>query len=356
MQDNRLQKIAKVLVDYSTRVKKGDRVIISTQIGASPLALAVYKMCLEKDAYPVIRCAVPGANYIFFKHAKEHQLKRFPKVAMYEIKNTDVVIHLFASFNTRELASIDPRRLSLRAKVLNPISRWRGDKTRWVLFDYPTRAFAQEAGMSIWEYEDFVFKAIDHDWKKFSKNIHELASAVNKAKHVRIVGKQTDVEMTIKNGHCVAGDGKYNMPGGEFFTAPDKFSVKGKIMFDFPSVRYGTVVRGIKLEFRDGKVVKATANSGQDLLREMIAMDSGSCYVGELGIGCNYNITRQTNNTLFDEKIGGTIHLALGNAYLECNGKNKSALHWDLIKDLRNKGSAIYLDGKLFQKNGKFLI
>ncbi len=356
MQDSRLQKAAKILVDYSTRVKKGDRVIINTQIGAAPLALTVYKLCLERDAYPVIRCAVPGANYLFFKHAKEHQLKRFPKAAMYEIKRTDVVIHLFASFNTRELASIDPKRLSLRANVMRPISRWRSDKTRWVIFDYPTRAFAQEAGMSIWEYDKFVFKAIDHDWPKFRKYLNKLANAVNKAKHIRIVGKETDIEMTLKHGKCALGDGTYNMPGGEVFTAPDKLSLKGRIYFDFPSVRYGTVVRGIRLEFEKGKVKKATADSGQELLREMIKMDSGSCYVGELGIGCNHNIQRPVNNTLFDEKIGGTVHLALGNAYLECNGKNKSALHWDLIKDLRKKGSVIYLDGKIFQKNGKFRI
>jgi len=356
MQDTRLQKAAKILIDYSTRVKKGDRVIISTQIGAAPLALTVYKMCLERDAHPVIRCAVPGANYLFFKHAKEHQLKRFPKTAMYEMKNTDVNIHLFASFNTRELASIDPKRLALRAKVMSPVSRWRCDKTRWVLFDYPTRAFAQEAGMSIWEYDKFVFDAIDHDWPKFRKRLHKLADAVNKAKHVRIVGKETDIEMSIKHGNCVVGDGTCNMPGGEIFTAPDKLSVNGHIYFDFPSVRYGTVVRGIRLEFEKGKVVKATADSGQELLREMIAMDAGSSYIGELGIGCNFKIQRSVNNTLFDEKIGGTIHLALGNAYPECNGKNKSALHWDLIKDLRKKNSVLYLDGKIFQKEGKFRI
>ncbi|MBD3361338.1 aminopeptidase [Candidatus Woesearchaeota archaeon] len=356
MQDSRLQKAAKVLVDYSTRVKKGDRVIISTQIGASPLALAVYQLCLERDAYPVIRCAVPGANYVFFKYAKDHQLERFPRVAMYEMKNTDVVIHLFASFNTRELASIDPKRIAKRAKVMNPITRWRCNKTRWVLFDYPTRAFAQEAGMSIWEYENFVFNAIDHDWKDFSKHLHKLAAMVNKAKHVRIVGEETELEMTIKKGKCVTGDGICNMPGGEIFTAPDKLSVNGRIYFDFPSVRYGTVVRGVRLEFKDGRVVSATADSGQELLQEMIAMDEGSCYAGELGIGCNYKIQQSVNNTLFDEKIGGTIHIALGNAYPECNGKNKSALHWDLIKDLRKKGSAIYLDGKLFQKDGKFIL
>lgn len=355
MQDSRLQKAAKVLVDYSTRVKKGDRVIISTQIGASPLALAVYKLCLERDAHPVIRCAVPGANYVFFKYAKEHQLKRFPKVAMYEIKNTDVVIHLFASFNTRELASIDPKRISLRSKVMNPVSRWRCDKTRWVLFDYPTRAFAQEANMSIWEYEDFVFKAIDLDWPKFRTRLNKLASAVNNANHIRIVSDDTDLEMTHKHGKCVVGDGTCNMPGGEVFTAPDKFSLKGHIKFDFPSIRYGTIVRDIRLEFEKGKVKKADASAGKELLKEMISMDAGAGYVGELGIGCNYNIKRAVNNTLFDEKIGGTIHLALGNAYLECNGKNKSALHWDLIKDLRKDGE-IYLGGKLFQKNGKFLI
>jgi len=355
MQDLRVEKAARVLVDYSTRVKKGDRVIISTQIDASPLALAVYKLCLKRDAYPVVRCSMPGTNYLFFKYASDHQLRRFPKVAMYEMKNTDVFINIFANYNTREMAGIDPKRIAARSKVLDPIGRWRCDKTRWVLFEYPTQASAQEAGMSIEEYEDFVFRAVDLNWTQFERKLARYAVFVNKAEHVRIVGDDTDIEMTVKGSNCVSGDGACNMPGGEIFTAPNKFSVNGRIKFDFPSIRYGSIVRGVALEFEKGRVVKATAEAGQDLLRAMINTDEGASYVGELGIGCNYNITKHSNNTLFDEKIGGTVHMALGNAYPECNGKNKSALHWDLIKDLRTNGK-MYLDGKLFQKNGRFLV
>jgi len=266
MHDPRVEKAARVLVDYSTRVKKGDRVIISAQFDASPVALAVYKLCLKRGAYPVIRCAMPGANHMFFKYASDSQLKRFPKVAMYEIKNTDVFINLFADYNTRELTNVDPNRIALRSRVLNPISRWRCDKTRWVLFDYPTNSSAQEAGMSLSEFEDFVFKAVDLNWPQFEKKLSRLASFVNKAEHVRIVGKDTDIEMTIKGSHCVSGDGECNMPGGEIFTAPNKFSVKGHIKFDFPSIRYGSVVRGIYLEFEKGKVVKADAEYGLEVL------------------------------------------------------------------------------------------
>ncbi|MEM4263400.1 MAG: aminopeptidase [Candidatus Woesearchaeota archaeon] len=353
MVDSRIKRAAKILVDYSTKVKKGDRVIIAAHAAAEPLVLEIYKLCLQKGAHPVIRTLLSGANYIFFKYAKDHQLRRFPVTAMYEIKQTDVYISISATCNTREFASIDPNKIALRSKIMSPISRWRSEKTRWVLFDYPTNALAQEAGMSYAEYEDFVYSAVNQNWNKIKERLAKLASVVDKAKEVRIVGKDTDLKFTILHGKCATCDGLRNMPGGEIFTVPDKYSAEGYIYFDYPAVRNGNIVRGIRLEFKDGKVVKANAENNKEFLQAMLHIDSGASYLGEFGIGCNKNITKYTNNTLFDEKIGGTIHIALGNAYRECNGKNKSALHWDLVKDLRQNG-AIYLDGKLFQKNGRF--
>ncbi len=355
MMDQRIKKAAKIIVDYSTKVKRGDRVIIAAQAAAEPLVLEVYKLCLQRGAHPVVRMLLQGANYIFFKHAKDHQLKRFPATAMYEIKRTDVYISISANCNTREFANIDPSKLVLRSKIMAPISRWRSENTRWVLFDYPTNAFAQEAGMSYQEYEDFVFTAVNQNWNKIKERLAKLAAVMDKAKEVRIVGTDTDLSFTIKQGKCAICDGLRNMPGGEIFTAPDKYSAEGHICFDYPAVRNGNIVRGIYLEFKKGKVVKSSAENNNEFLRAMLRTDKGASYIGEFGIGCNRNITKYTNNTLFDEKIGGTIHLALGNAYKECNGKNKSALHWDLVKDLRMNG-AIYLDGKLFQKNGKFRV
>lgn len=355
MVDSRIKRAAKILVDYSTKVKRGDRVIIAAQAAAEPLVLEVYKLCLQRGAYPVVRTLLEGANYTFFKYAKDHQLKRFPETAMYEIKQTDVYISISANYNTREFANIDPRKLVLRSKIMSPISRWRSEKTRWVLFDYPTNAFAQEAGMSYDEYEDFVFSAVNQNWNKIKERLARLASVVNKAEEVRIVAPDTDLRFTIRHGKCATCDGLRNMPGGEIFTAPDMCSAEGHICFDYPAVRNGNIVRGIHLEFKNGKVIKASAENNNEFLQAMLRTDHGASYIGEFGIGCNKNITKYTNNTLFDEKIGGTIHLALGNAYKECNGKNKSALHWDLVKDLRKNG-AIYLDGKLFQKNGKFRV
>ena len=349
----RIKKAAKVLVDYCTKVKEGERVVITAPPVAQPLVLEIYKMCLQKGAYPVIRTPLPGAAYMFYKYAKGQQLTRFPKIAMYEMKNTDAYIAIRAPRNTSEFASIDPKKIAERAKVLRPISKYRLQNVKWVAFDYPTPAYAQNAGMSLHDYEDFAFNAISLDWKNLNTRLQKIADRVNQAKEVHIVGPGTDLSFTLKTTNCVLGDGTNNMPGGEVFTAPDKYSVNGFITFNYPAIYRSNEVRGVYLEFKRGKVVKEEARSGLDFLRAMLNLDAGSRYVGEWGIGCNYNIKQFTKNTLFDEKIGGTIHLALGHGYKECNAKNRSALHWDLVKDLRRNG-AIYLDGKLFQKNGRF--
>ena len=353
MTNVRTTKIAKVLVDYSTGVKEGERVVITAPPVASPLVLEVYKLCLQKGAHPVIRTPLPGAAYLFYKHAKDNQIKRFPKTALYEIKNTDVYIAIRAPINTSEFASVDPGKIAMRSKVLSPISKWRLQKTKWVAFDYPTSAYAQNAGMSLADYEDFAFHAINLNWNRLKKLLQRIAGAVNSSEKVHVVGPGTDLRFTVKSTRCVLGDGTNNMPGGEVFTAPDKYSVNGHVTFNYPAIYRSNEVRGVKLEFKKGKVVKEAAHSGLDFLKAMLNLDTGSRYVGEWGIGCNYNINKFTKNTLFDEKIGGTVHFALGHGYKECNAKIRSALHWDLVKDLRRNG-AIYLDGKLFQKNGRF--
>ena len=353
MTNTRVEKIAKVLVDYSTRVKDGERVVITAPPIASPLVLEVYKLCLQRGAHPVIRTPLPGSAYLFYKYAQEHQLKRFPKSAMYEMKNTDAYISIRAPVNTSEFCTVDPNKIAMRSKTMQPLSKYRLQNVKWVAFDYPTSAYAQNAGMSLHDYEDFAFKAVSLNWVKLRQRLQKIADAVNASEKVEVVGPGTDLNFTIKSTNCVLGDGTNNMPGGEVFTAPDKYSMNGHITFNYPAIYRSNEVRGIQLEFKKGKVIKEDAHSGLDFLRAMLNLDSGSRFVGEWGIGCNYNISKFTKNTLFDEKIGGTVHFAMGHGYKECNAKIRSALHWDIVKDLR-RNAAIYLDGKLFQKNGRF--
>lgn len=353
MTNKRIEKMAKVLVDYSASVKDGERVVITAPPAAGPLVLEVYKLCLQRGAHPVIRSPLPGAAYLFYKYAKDHQLSRFPKIAMYEMKNTDAYISIRAPVNTSEFCTVDPSKIAARSKVLRPISKYRLKNVKWVAFDYPTTAYAQNAGMSLQDYEEFAFKAVNLNWAKFRTKLQKIAGAVNSSEKVEVVGPGTDLKFTIKSTRCVLGDGTNNMPGGEVFTAPDKLSMNGSITFNYPAVYRSNEVRGIYLEFKKGKVVKENAHSGLDFLKAMLNLDSGSRFVGEWGIGCNYNIKKFTKNTLFDEKIGGTVHFALGHGYKECNAKIRSALHWDIVKDLR-RNATIHLDGKLFQKNGRF--
>ncbi len=356
MVDPRVRKLAEILVDYSTKVKKGDRVLIDADVDAHPLILEVYKLCLQRGAYPRVKIRYPGLAYIFFKYASAEQVRYFPEVEYYEIKHTDVYIRIRAPRNLRELESVDPTKISERMKVLKPILDWRVDKTRWVVVDYPTPALAQEAGMSMEEYEDFLFKACLIDWKELSKKLHKLKEILDKTDKVKIIGEDTELEFSIKGRVAIVADGEKNMPDGEVFTSVLEDSVNGYIYFDLPAVYLGRVVEGVRLEFKDGVVVKASARVNEELLKRILETDEGARRIGEFGIGLNYNITRPTKNILFDEKIGGTIHLALGRGYKETLSKNESAIHWDLIKDMRKKGSRIYFDGKLVFEDGKWLI
>ncbi len=359
MVDERTKKLAKVLVEHSTKIKKGDVVVISGEVIAEPLIKEVYRLCLKKGAYPSVHVQLPGMGPLFYKNANNAQLKRFPEVTMYESKKADAFIGIWGTTNTREMSNIDPKKMAIRSRVVNPISKIRMQK-RWVGTDYPTNALAIEAGMSLEEYEDFFYKACLVDYKKMEKKHAKLKKIIDKGSEVRIVGKNTDLKMSIKNMVASAACGDHNVPDGEVFTAPEKYSVEGHIEFSYPAIRAGNEVDGIYVEFKKGKAVVAKATKNEKFLKSMLGMDKGSSYLGELGIGTNYGITKYTKNLLFDEKIGGTVHLAFGMGYPECAPKNKknlndSALHWDIVKDMR-QGGRLYVDGKLIQKNGKFLI
>lgn len=353
MTDPRIVSTAKILVEHSTKVKKGERVRINTDPTSAPLAKEIYTLCIQKGAYPSVNCSLPGFSYTYYKYASDEQLKKFPDIAMYEAKNTQVWISISGEDNTREFTNIDHKKMALRRKTTNPLSEQIINHTRWVGFDYPTNALAQDAGMSLEEYEDFVYGSVLLDWKKWSKRMQPLREAMNKTDKVRIVTEDTDITMSIKGRNAVIGDGSCNMPDGEVFTAPIVESVEGHICFQYPAIYNGNEVEGVRIEFKKGKAINEKASKNQKFLTTMLNTDKGARYLGELGIGANYNIQKFTKNILFDEKIGGSVHIAFGSAYKECKGTNKSALHWDMIKDLR-KGGELYFDGRLVQKNGKF--
>jgi aminopeptidase len=240
-----------------------------------------------------------------------------------------------------------------RRKVTKPISELILKKDNWVILEYPTNALAQDAEMSLEEYQDFVFDACNIDWSAIEKKQTKLKEVFDKGEEVHILGEDTDLTFSIKGRTANKCYGTRNMPDGEVFLAPVDDSANGHIKYTFPVIYMGKEVDGVKLWFENGKVIKATAEKNEEFLKEMIAMDEGASRLGEFGIGMNYNIQKFTKQILFDEKIGGTIHLALGMAYKEGGGVNESALHWDMIKDLR-KGGKIILDGKTVQENGKF--
>jgi aminopeptidase len=355
MVDQRIKKLAEIFVNYSVKIKKGDTVEISCGPEAQPLVLELSKLILQKGAVPLIRSGIPGTANVYYKYASEEILKRFPKIAMYEAKNCDAWITIGTEYNTRELSNIDPKKMAIRGKVARKISDYIVNKDNWVLFEFPTNALAQDAEMSLEEFEDFVYDACVVDWEKEAKRQQKLMELVDKTEKVRILHDDTDLRFSIKGKKAIKCCGHRNMPDGEVFTEPVKHSVNGHIKYSFPAIKGGREVDGIRLEFKDGKVVKATAEKNEEYLKTMINVDEGASYIGEFGIGVNYNIKKFVKQILFDEKIGGTVHFALGRAYAETGGENKSSIHWDMIKDLRN-GGKVYFDDKLVMENGKWKI
>jgi len=355
MKDPRIERLAKILVDYSTRVKKGEVVEIFSHEAGKPLFLEVYKQVIKREPKEIIaNIRFPETAEIYYKNVSDRQLRQFPKLAMHLTKNTNVTIQISAPTNLKSLGSIDPKRQSVRAKTMQPLSDYAVKNIRWVLTEYPTEALAQEAEMSLDEFEDFVFSATNIDWTKMSKSQDKIKKVFDNAEKVSIVAEGTELELSLRGRLAVKGNGSHNMPDGEIFFAPIDNSANGKITFTYPAIYAGREVDGITLEFKDGKVIRASATKNNGFLQQMLNTDKGAKYLGEFGIGTNTGITKYIKNILFDEKIAGTIHLALGMAYEECGGKNKSAIHWDMIKDLR-KGGYIYVNDRLVQKNGKWL-
>lgn len=349
--DPRASQHAKLIVTYATGVKKGDQVLIMASDYGLDLASEIYKEAAKLGGSPLIVMTPSEVTRAYYEVTPEEFLDIYPK-HLYELtKASDVVVSIRSDINTKTLGNVNPKKLTRRDKTVRPIQDERLSK-RWCLTQAPTPGFAQDADMSLKEYEDFVYSAILIDWAGQRTQMEKLKKALDQADKVRLVGEKTDLTMSVKGRNAIVGDATHNVPGGEVYTAPVDDSAEGEICFDLPGIRYGREIKGIRLKFSKGEVVDYSGETNQDALKSIIETDQGSKRIGELGIGTNRGIKRFTKNILFDEKIGDTIHLALGNAYKDCGGINKSAIHWDIIKTM--KPGQILLDGKVLQKDGKF--
>jgi aminopeptidase len=357
--DPRIRKLAQQTVRYSLEVKPGTNVIISGGEEAKEFILELYKEVILQGAHPIVNVRLDGMNDFFYKYANKHQLEKFPDLQMHQIKNSQYYIGINTSGNTRELSNADPKKIMIRKKVTRPIGDHvvnSADKEEgWmkrVTIGFPCMALAQEAGMSLNDYENFVFNACLIDWKKFGKRMDKLTSVFEKGNEVHLIGDGVDLKFSIRGKNCVSDKGEENMPGGEVFMAPVRESMNGTISFDYPRVVNGNLISGVKLKFENGKVVEYSAEQGEGFLKELLNTDENAKYVGEFGVGCNPGIKQYTNDLLFDEKLDCTIHLALGMAYKQNGGGNDSAIHVDIVKDM--KKAKMLLDGKVIQENGKW--
>jgi len=356
MRDPRIEQLADVLINHSTMIKPKETVLIaSTELG-KPLVEALYQKVLALGAFPLLKLTFSTLQPLYFKNADIEQLDTLLEIEELVYKKADVLINIRAPGNMKELSSVEPDRMTRRMKTMQPIQEWViAGNLRWTLCNFPTQALAQEAEMSLDEYEEFVFGATNIDWSAQAEFLQKIKEVFDQGEEVHLVGENTDLKFNLAGRSGIVCDGSHNMPDGEVFYAPVDDSAEGYINYDFPAIYQGREVNNVRLEFKNGQVVKASADKNEALLQKVTETDEGAKRIGEFGIGTNYGITKFTKDILFDEKIGGTIHLALGRAYPEGGGINQSAVHWDMVKDLRSNGK-IYLDGKLVQENGEFKI
>ncbi len=367
MRDPRAERLAKILVGYSTEVKEGEVVSIDGESAGAPLLLAVYEEVLKAGAHPILNVSLDGQAAIYYKHAGDAQLDWIAPTSEWLLANADVRISVGASTNTRELSGVEPQRQTRRQIATGELlgramERSAEGELRWCYTLFPTNAYASEAEMSLGDYEDFYYGACladDDDpltaWKRTSAETTRLAEWIEGREEVRVLAPGTDIVLGIGGRKFIPCVGRHNMPDGEFFTGPIEDSVEGEVTFHLPAVIAGREVSGVHLRFEAGKVVDASAERGEEFLIKLLDTDEGARRLGELGIGTNYAIDRGTLEVLLDEKIGGTVHMAVGKSYPESGGVNDSAVHTDLVCDLR-LGGKLEVDGTVMQEDGKFVV
>jgi aminopeptidase len=367
VRDPRAEALAQILVRYSTRVGKGDVCVIQSTTPAELLVQAVYEEVLRAGGLPIVQVTKEGAQAAFYDLASDEQLDWIPPTSEWVAENADARIAIMADVNPRELSGTDPKKQARVSKARQGLMetmmrRAAAGEHRWALTLFPTHAYAGEAGMSLRDYEDFYYAAClatDGEpvtaWERQADEVKRLAEWINGKQEVRVTAPGTDITLGVAGRQWIPCYGEHNMPDGEFFTGPVEDAVNGEISFSFPASYSGRTVSGVRLRFEGGKVVDASAELGEDFLIEMLDTDDGARRLGELGIGTNYGIATGTKEILLDEKIGGTVHMAVGMSYPETGGSNSSAVHWDMVCDLR-QGGALVVDGVELQRDGKFLI
>jgi aminopeptidase len=367
MEDPRLHKLAETLVNYSTRVKPDDLVRVSGPPVARPLITAVYQAVLRAGGHPLVDMVPDECAEIKLEEGTEGQLSFEDPIALYVVERINVQIGMWAGDNTKALSGTDPRKQALVSQARKRyfhrfMERAAAGELRWTGTQFPCHAAAQDAQMSLAAYERFVFEAgllhLDDPaaaWQQISRRQQRVVDFLNGVKEVRFVTPQgTDLTVGVEGRIWFNCDGHENFPDGEVFTGPIEDATEGVACYSFPAVQGGREVEGIRLVFKAGKVVEASAARNQDFLIAMLDQDPGARILGEIALGTNYAVREYTKNTLFDEKIGGTFHAAVGAAYPETGAKNESGLHWDMVCDLRH-GGQVLADGKLISENGRFL-
>ncbi len=355
------ERFARLLVGYCTEVAPQEHVVLNVESAATGMARALVREVLRAGAQPHLRLGYPEYTADVLECASDALLDSAADMELAEMKQVDAWIRVAAPTNSRTLQGADLDRLQRWQRRNQPVQERRVNHTRWVGTLYPTAAAAQDAGMSLDDFEHFVYDAMflfDDDpvarWAELRKEQAKRIAVLEQASELRIESEGTDLRLSVAGRRWINSDGRRNMPSGEVYTGPLETSAEGVITFDVPSTLNGALVEGVRLRFEAGRVVEATAARGQQVLDAQLATDAGARFLGEIGIGTNSRIQRATQQLLFDEKIGGTVHLALGRSYPETRGVNVSAIHWDLICDLR-KGGTIRLDGAVFQQNGAFV-
>ena len=367
MKDERLEKLAKLLVGYSTEVKEGDFVYVRCDEVALPWAKEVVKAAVRAGAHVETVLTSDEIQEIVLKNSTEEQLEKENELQKAMMAKVDVWLTAWGSRNLKYASSVPSENIKSAARGATSWRKIYTERTgegsmRWCGTQFPTFADAQEAGMSLEDYENFVYGAglLDKDdpvaeWKRISEEQERWVRYLDTKKELHILSEGTDIKVSVSGRKWINCDGRQNFPDGEIFTSPVHEEINGHVSFTFPLIYAGKEIRGIRLEVVNGRVVEAFAEEGQDLLMNVLDTDEGSRYFGEVAIGTNYGRKDFTKNTLFDEKIGGTFHMAIGDSMPEAGGKNSSSVHWDMIGDLR-KGGSISADGEVFYRNGEFLM
>jgi aminopeptidase len=354
--DKRWCQLGDLLVRHSTRVQPGERVMIAMhEVETYPLALAVYESAIQAGAYPQVQFLSESLRHVVLKHGSDDQVRWVPEIEAYGMEWADVYLGLRGGFNLYEHADIPDEVLAANQAAMGKVSTLRWQKTRWCVVRVPNALFAQQAETTLDAMMEMFFDACLIDWEQAAQRWQAQARILEQGGEMQIVGRDTDLRFSVAGRKWVAMDGRINMPDGEIFTAPVTDTLDGYITFEWPGVLSGRLMHGLRLEWSQGRLMGATASTNQAFLDGILAADAGAKLIGEFAFGTNPHINRFCKDILLDEKIGGTIHIALGRAYPECGGTNQSSIHWDIVKDMRAEGRVL-LDGRVIFEGGRLLI